>query len=261
MSLPRSSRQLSRKRSWSPFPARERRRFATSCSGSSPSSCRSRRLPDLKDLVNGKVGVKQIRPLAIEDLLPRSPVTLRISDVRALVKGKRVLVTGAGGSIGSELCRQIVALEPANLILYERYENSLYAVTNDLIEHGTRGVDLPGDRRRHRRRSRRCRVRQVSTASRLPCGRPQARAADGEQPVRGRQEQRAAEHARSPRPRRSLWGRALRPDLHGQGGESLEHHGRDQARRRADRAGDERGQPPRDSSRSGSATCWAATAA
>jgi FlaA1/EpsC-like NDP-sugar epimerase len=100
-------------------------------------------LPDLKDLVNGKVGVKQIRPLAIEDLLPRSPVTLRVSDVQALVKGKRVLVTGAGGSIGSELCRQIVALEPAHLILYERYENSLYTVTNDLSDKAPAGSICP----------------------------------------------------------------------------------------------------------------------
>jgi FlaA1/EpsC-like NDP-sugar epimerase len=91
-------------------------------------------LPDVKDLVDGKVAVQQIRPLAIEDLLPRSPVALRVSDVQALVKGKRVLVTGAGGSIGSELCRQITKLAPASLILYERYENSLYAVTNDLLE-------------------------------------------------------------------------------------------------------------------------------
>jgi len=91
-------------------------------------------LPNLRELVNGQFGVKQIRPLAIEDLLPRSPVTLNVSDVRQLVKSKRVLVTGAGGSIGSELCRQIAALEPASLILYERYENSLYTVINNLAE-------------------------------------------------------------------------------------------------------------------------------
>jgi FlaA1/EpsC-like NDP-sugar epimerase len=89
-------------------------------------------LPSLKELVNGKVGVKQIRPLAIEDLLPRSQVALSADNVRRLVKGKRVLVTGAGGSIGSELCRQIASFGPSDLILYERYENSLYAIENDL---------------------------------------------------------------------------------------------------------------------------------
>ena len=93
-------------------------------------------LPSLSQLVNGQVRVKQIRPLAIEDLLPRSQVALNTEDGRRLVKGKRVLVTGAGGSIGSELCRQIGALEPSELILYERYENSLYAITNDLADRG-----------------------------------------------------------------------------------------------------------------------------
>jgi FlaA1/EpsC-like NDP-sugar epimerase len=91
-------------------------------------------LPDLKEIVNGKVAVKHIRPLAIEDLLPRSPISLNVDDVRQLVRGKRVLVTGAGGSIGSELCRQIAALAPASLVLFERYENSLYAVANDLSD-------------------------------------------------------------------------------------------------------------------------------
>jgi FlaA1/EpsC-like NDP-sugar epimerase len=93
-------------------------------------------LPGLEEMVNGKVGVKHIRPLAIEDLLPRKPVALNTQGVRGLVGGKRVLVTGAGGSIGSELCRQIAALEPASLILLERYENSLYAITNDLADRG-----------------------------------------------------------------------------------------------------------------------------
>jgi FlaA1/EpsC-like NDP-sugar epimerase len=95
-------------------------------------------LPSLADLVNGKVGVKQIRPLAIEDLLSRTQVALNADDARTLVSGKRVLVTGAGGSIGSELCRQIAALEPASLILYERYENSLYTITNELADRKIR---------------------------------------------------------------------------------------------------------------------------
>ena len=92
-------------------------------------------LPSLAELANRTVNVKQIRPLAIEDLLPRTQVTLEIDAVRELIHGKRVLVTGAGGSIGSELCRQIAALGPASLILYERYENSLYAIVNDLADH------------------------------------------------------------------------------------------------------------------------------
>ena len=89
-------------------------------------------LPHLWEVVSGKVVVDQIRRLAIEDLLARPPVGLDPAPVRRLVAGRRVMVTGAGGSIGSELCRQIAALEPAALLLYERYENSLHAITNEL---------------------------------------------------------------------------------------------------------------------------------
>jgi FlaA1/EpsC-like NDP-sugar epimerase len=100
-------------------------------------------LPGLAELVNGQVGVKQIRPLAIEDLLPRTQVVLDAAAVGEMVGGKRVLVTGAGGSIGSELARQIAALGPAQLILFERYENSLYAVANDLVDRGAGNFIYP----------------------------------------------------------------------------------------------------------------------
>ena len=100
-------------------------------------------LPSLDELVNGQVGVKQIRPLAIEDLLPRNQVSLDVEAARQLVTGTRVLVTGAGGSIGSELCRQIAALKPASLVLYERYENSLYTIANDLVDRGAGALVHP----------------------------------------------------------------------------------------------------------------------
>ena len=91
-------------------------------------------LPSLTELLNGKVGLKHIRPVAVEDLLPRKQISLSQVGARVLIEGRRVLVTGAGGSIGSELCRQIAAFAPSNLILYERYENSLYTITNDLTD-------------------------------------------------------------------------------------------------------------------------------
>jgi len=93
-------------------------------------------LPSLREILDGRVTVSQIRKLVPEDLLTRSPIGLDPGPVRQLIKGRRVMVTGAGGSIGSELCRQIVAFGPATLILFERHENSLFAITNDLEDRG-----------------------------------------------------------------------------------------------------------------------------
>jgi FlaA1/EpsC-like NDP-sugar epimerase len=93
-------------------------------------------LPRLQELGNGTVAVHQMRKLAIEDLLTRAPVGLDSTLVRHLIEGRSVMVTGAGGSIGSELCRQVAALLPSTLVLYERYENSLYAIANDLGDRG-----------------------------------------------------------------------------------------------------------------------------
>ncbi len=91
-----------------------------------------RTLPGLQQLMSGRVSVGQIQDLAIDDLLRRDPVGLTLDAVRHLVGGRRVLVTGAGGSIGSELCRQIAALSPASLVMLDRYENGLHAVGGDV---------------------------------------------------------------------------------------------------------------------------------
>jgi len=97
-------------------------------------------LPNLRDILDGTVTVNQIRQLAVEDLLPRMPVGMDEAAPRLLLAGRRVMVTGAGGSIGSELCQQIASLGPESLVLFERTENSLYSVTNALADRGAVGV-------------------------------------------------------------------------------------------------------------------------
>jgi FlaA1/EpsC-like NDP-sugar epimerase len=87
-----------------------------------------RAIPHLREILDGRARLHDVRDLAVADLLGRVPVGHHIDTVRHLVEGRRVLVTGAGGSIGSELSRQIAALGPKSLVLFERYENALWAV-------------------------------------------------------------------------------------------------------------------------------------
>lgn len=89
-------------------------------------------LPGLYEIVTGQVALDRIRPVAIEDLLQRDPISLDRASMDASYRGKRVLITGAGGSIGSELCRQIAAFEPATLFLLEQAENPLFHIEREL---------------------------------------------------------------------------------------------------------------------------------
>ena len=90
-------------------------------------------IPGLAELLDGKVSVKQLRDVAIEDLLRREPIQTDVTLVGDLIRGKRVLVTGSGGSIGSELCRQILRFDPETLILMGHGENSIFEIYNELL--------------------------------------------------------------------------------------------------------------------------------
>jgi FlaA1/EpsC-like NDP-sugar epimerase len=91
-------------------------------------------VPGMDDLASGKVKVEDVREVGVRDLLGREAVVPDKNLLSANVKDKSVLVTGAGGSIGSELCRQIIKIGPKELILYERSEHSLYAIEYELRE-------------------------------------------------------------------------------------------------------------------------------
>jgi len=93
---------------------------------------RHRVLPTLSELVEGSVIYTQMREVKVDDLLAREPVQLDAARVHSLVTGKTVLVTGAAGSIGSELCRQLAAHEPERLILYDRHENGVFVLEMEL---------------------------------------------------------------------------------------------------------------------------------
>jgi len=100
---------------------------------------RLRVLPSVNEVVNGTVTVRDIRDLSIEDILGRQQVDTDLVAVAAMLRGRRVLITGAGGSIGSEIARQVMQFEPAHLLLLDHDETHLHDVRADL--DGARGVD------------------------------------------------------------------------------------------------------------------------
>ena len=93
---------------------------------------KTRTIPGMFDIISGRVAVSALRKVEIQDLLRREPVTTDLAAVRSLAAGETVLVTGAGGSIGSELCRQIAELEPARIVLLGHGENSIFDILNEL---------------------------------------------------------------------------------------------------------------------------------
>jgi len=104
-------------------------------------------LPSLPSVLEGRVRIGDVRNVALEDLLCRRPVGLDPAGLRGVIEGQSVLITGAGGSIGSELCRQISALRPRIIVMYERYENGLYSIEQELRDRnlGCRIAAVVGD--------------------------------------------------------------------------------------------------------------------
>lgn len=97
-------------------------------------NCVLKNLPDFYQYANTDINIGSLRDVSVEDLLGREPLRTDMSDVFEMIKGKTILVTGGGGSIGSELCRQIAAHQPERLIIFDIYENNAYAIQQELRE-------------------------------------------------------------------------------------------------------------------------------
>ncbi|WP_269317341.1 nucleoside-diphosphate sugar epimerase/dehydratase [Thermotoga neapolitana] len=92
-------------------------------------------LPSIRELMEDRVRLSHLKDISIEDLLGREEVKIDVRGIENLLKGKRILVTGAGGSIGSELCKQIAKMNPEELILLGHGENSIYLIDEFLSEN------------------------------------------------------------------------------------------------------------------------------
>ncbi|MEE1053120.1 MAG: nucleoside-diphosphate sugar epimerase/dehydratase [Acutalibacteraceae bacterium] len=98
-------------------------------------SCELKILPDIYKLEDGKVNTKKLADVAVEDLLGREPILVDMKEIFKFIENKTILVTGGGGSIGSELCRQIAGHKPKQLIIFDIYENNAYDIEQELREN------------------------------------------------------------------------------------------------------------------------------
>ncbi|HOV25835.1 MAG TPA: nucleoside-diphosphate sugar epimerase/dehydratase [Pseudobacteroides sp.] len=95
--------------------------------------CKLKVLPGVYNIVNGEVGIKEIRDVNIEDLLARDKIDLNTEEIAQYLKDEVILVTGGGGSIGSEICRQVLKYDPKMLLIFDIYENNAYELHNELL--------------------------------------------------------------------------------------------------------------------------------
>ena len=96
--------------------------------------CELKNLPGLYQFVTGEVSIKAMKDVAVEDLLGRDTIEVNMEEIFQYIRGKTILITGGGGSIGSELCRQIAGHEPRQLIIFDIYENNAYDIEQELKE-------------------------------------------------------------------------------------------------------------------------------
>ena len=114
------------------IPSAERKEISAILDICKETGCQLKVLPGIFQLVKGEVSVSNLRNVEIEDLLGREPVKVQMEEIMDYVSGKTILVTGGGGSIGSELCRQIAAHQPKKLIIFDIYENNAYDIQLEL---------------------------------------------------------------------------------------------------------------------------------
>lgn len=104
--------------------------------------CVLQSLPGIFQLANGEAHLSNLQPVAVEDLLGRETIKVNMDEIYRHIKGKRILVTGGGGSIGSELCRQIAEHEPSQLIIFDVYENNAYDIQQELLRKYGKKLNL-----------------------------------------------------------------------------------------------------------------------
>ncbi len=115
------------------IPSASKKEIAELLKISKETKCRLKTLPNVIEILDGEVTVKQLRDVSIEDLLGRDEISLNMDEISGYLKDEVVMVTGGGGSIGSELCRQIAKFGPKKLIIFDIYENNAYDLQNELI--------------------------------------------------------------------------------------------------------------------------------
>jgi FlaA1/EpsC-like NDP-sugar epimerase len=123
-------------------PSADQKRIRAIVNLAKESRCQVKILPHMGEILSGNASLTDLRDINIEDLLGRDPVELDIDAIERDISGKEVLVTGGGGSIGSEICRQVARFSPKKLIIFDIYENNAYDIQNELLREYNKSINL-----------------------------------------------------------------------------------------------------------------------